>query len=204
MKHWPWILNYKGSLISITLPHHQLTVDLYYNTLPSSEHHELHALLGGVSNVAYVCVCVCCIIWEGVCFAAQAFLKDINSVNLGNTYVLKSPFCCAHWPRSKASEGLWCRDKWLHCASLLVHLSNFNFFFISTQNEKLPPAWGQRGMNIWCHYLYIFLFGGYCLLWYLLKYIGQKEGGGGGSHLAYFHFYRHNTLPWFWFLDKVL
>lgn len=45
--------------------------------------------------------------------AQRAFLKPINSVHIGDMDVLKSSFCCAHWPQSAASEGLWWGDKWL-------------------------------------------------------------------------------------------
>ena len=37
--------------------------------------------------------------------ALRAFLKAINSVHIGDTNVLKSSLCCAHWAQSAASEG---------------------------------------------------------------------------------------------------
>lgn len=127
-------LHFKANLIFTTL------VCIMTSEPKSSEHHRLHVLLKGASNVAYISEAsvrvICCIIWEvekhvQVCFAAQVilhgelFLRVIYSVHIGDTDVLKSSVCCAHWPQSAASEGLWWGDKCLHQTSLILHRSHF-------------------------------------------------------------------------------
>lgn len=113
-------------------------------------------LLKGASNVTYIredCVRVlCCVICERgrtcpglLCsssdMAQRAFLKAINSVHIGDTDVLKSPFCCARWPQSAASEGLWWGDKWLHRASSSTPFSLLSY----TLKMKTPhQPGGQR------------------------------------------------------------
>lgn len=105
--------------------------------------------------------------------AQRAFFKAINSVHIEDTYVLKSPFCCAHWPQNAASEGLWWGNKWLHCASLLLHLSYFTISHTHSKWKAPTSLRIKRDEYLMSVFVY-FLSSRDCLPWYLLKYIGQR------------------------------